>query len=322
MPPPETRPPSASIWPAILQVLAGVVLFSCSDTMSKYLRQHLPAVEIAWLRYVVFVLFGLGFAARRRFTGLRPRRASLQVLRAIMVLGSAVFFIGGLSFMPIADAAAISFVSPALITALSVLFLREQVGVHRWAATLAGLVGVLVVIRPGGGALQWAALYPLASAACWAVGMIATRLIGTQDRSETTLLWSASVGLVLLTLALPVGFVRPSWGEVAIGLVLGGFASTGQFLVILAYRRTTASVLAPFSYIQLLASGALGYAVFGSVPDAMAFWGAGIIVASGLYIVYRERIRSRAVRTGAPAGSAAAGAASSGSSAGPRVPAR
>ncbi len=328
--PPEPRSPTTSVWPAIAQVLAGVILFSCSDTMSKYLRQDLPSVEIAWLRYVVFVVFGLGFAARRRFTGLRPRRVSLQLLRAIMVLGSAVFFIGGLSALPMAEAAAISFVSPAFITALSVVMLGERVGVHRWGATLAGLIGVLVVIRPGGGALQWAALYPLASAGCWAVGMIATRLIGTQDRSETTLLWSASVGLALLSLVLPFGFVWPSLGEVAIGLVLGMAASSGQYLVILAYRRATASVLAPFSYIQLLSSAALGYVVFGSVPDGVAFLGAAIIVGSGMYIVYRERVRSRAdraraaraARTDGSAGSGPGGGASSGSSDDPRVPAR
>lgn len=284
---------NAGALPAILQVLVGVTLFSCSDTMSKYLRQTLPAVEIAWLRYVVFVLFGVALAGRRRFVGLKPKRPWLQLLRAVMVLGSAVLFITGLSYLPMAEAAAISFVSPAFITALSVPFLREQVGLHRWLATIVGLLGVIVVIRPGSDALQWAAIWPLGSAACWAVGMIATRLIGTHDRSETTLLWSAGIGLVLLTVLLPIGFMRPSLAEVGLGLFLGLTASTGQYLVILAYRRATASVLAPFSYLQLIASGLLGWLVFASVPDVLAFVGAAIIVASGLYVVYRERIRSR-----------------------------
>lgn len=310
LPPPPSSSPTPSVWPAILQVIVGTMLFSCSDAMSKYLRHNLPAVEIAWLRYVVFVLFGLYFARRRRFVGLRPKNPSLQVLRGVTLLGSAVLFIAGLSYLPMADASALSFVSPAFITAASVLFLREQVGVQRWAATLVGLLGVLIVVRPGTGALQVAALYPLASAACWAVAMIATRLIGAQDRSETTLLWSAAVGLVLLTLGLPFGFVPPSWGEVALGLCLGVTASTGQYLLILAYRRATASVLAPFSYIQLLFSGALGYVVFGSVPDSWAFLGAAVIIASGLYIVHRERIRARdALRTAERAARAARAAA-------------
>jgi drug/metabolite transporter (DMT)-like permease len=305
--PSAPRPAANSVWTAILQVIAGVLLFSCSDAMSKYLRHHLPAVEIAWLRYVVFVLLALAVARRRRFVGLRPKSRPLQVLRGMTLLASAVLFIAGLSYLPMADASALSFVSPAFITAASVLFLREQVGVHRWAATLVGLVGVLIVIRPGTGALQFAALYPIGSAACWAVAMIATRMIGGQDRSETTLLWSAAVGLLLLTIGLPFAFVPPSWGEIGLGLCLGLAASTGQYLLILAYRRATASVLAPFSYIQLLFSGTLGYLVFGSVPDATAFLGAAVIIGSGLYIVHRERVRAREeVRTAAPAAPAAA----------------
>lgn len=291
--PPTTRTEPTTVWSAILQVVLGVILFSMSDTMAKYLREaDLPAVEIAWLRYVIFVLMGIVIAGRRQFAGLWPRRPWMQVWRGLTLLGSSVLFIGGLGALPLAEAAAISFVSPAFITALSVVILREKVGLHRWAATLVGLAGVLVVIRPTSDALQWAALYPLSSAACWAVAMIATRLIGS-DRSETTVLWSATVGLIVLTVLLPFGFRTPTLGEFGLGVGIGVFASTGQYLLILAYRRATASVLAPFSYLQLLTSAAMGYVVFGAVPDAIAFGGAGIIIASGLYIVHRERVRAR-----------------------------
>lgn len=295
--PPTPRAESPSVWPAIVQVVCGVVLFSLSDTISKYLREAaLPAVEIAWVRYIVFALFGVVIAGRRRFAGLRPRRASLQVLRALTLLGSSVFFISGLSYLPLAEAAALSFVSPAFITALSVLLLREPVGVHRWVATLVGLCGVLIVIRPGSSALQWAALYPLSSAACWAAAMIVTRVIGANDRSETTLLWSSTVGLLVLTAMLPFDWREPTTTEIGLSVLLGTFASSGQYLLILAYRRATASVLAPFSYIQLIASGTLGYLVFGNLPDGAALVGAAVIIASGLYIVYRERVRARQAR--------------------------
>jgi drug/metabolite transporter (DMT)-like permease len=123
--------------------------------------------------------------------------------------------------------------------------------------------------------------------------MIATRMIGASDRSETTLVWSAGVGLIVLTVLLPFGFRTPTLGELGIGICIGICASTGQYLLILAYRRATASVLAPFSYIQLLSSALMGYLVFGAVPDALAFVGGGVIIASGLYIVHRERVRAR-----------------------------
>lgn len=311
MMPPLPRDPVAPVWPAIAQVIAGVILFSLSDAMAKYLRETLPSVEIAWLRYVVFVLFGVGLAGRRRFAGAWSRRPALQILRGVTLLSSAVLFIAGLSHLQMAEASAISFVSPAFITALSVFFLGEQVGVRRWAATLVGLLGVLIVVRPGGEALQIAALFPLSSAACWAVAMIATRKLGAQDRGETTLLWSASVGLVLLTIVLPFDFVVPTMADVGLGVCLGITASSGQYLLILAYRRATASVLAPFSYIQLPSSAGLGFLVFGSVPDATAFLGAAVIIASGLYIVHRERVRAREMlRTAALEKSAASVAGS------------
>lgn len=285
---------AAPVLPSIIQAISAVLLFSMSDVLAKQLRVSLPAVEVAWLRYVTFVGFAVVLAARNGFAALWPKRPRLQVLRGVMLLGSAVFFVTGLSRLQIAEASAISFVSPAFITALSIPFLGEVVGMRRWAAVLAGLAGVLIVIRPGSGTLQSAAIYPVLSAMCWAVTIIVTRRMGTLDRTETTLFWSALVGLLLLTVLLPFDFVPLTLGQVGMGALIGLAASTGQYLLILAYRRTAASLLAPFSYAQLLSSTLLGYVVFGAVPDGMTFLGAGIIVASGLYTVHRERIRARA----------------------------
>ena len=285
--------PAAFPWAPILQAVGAVVLFSVSDAMAKVLRVSLPAAEVAWLRYMTFAAFAAVLAARNGLPALRSRRPGLQVLRGVTLVGSAAFFIAGLGRLPLAEAAAISFISPAFITALSIPFLGEVVGIRRWAAVLAGLLGVLIVIRPGGGALQAAALFPLASAACWAVTIIVTRRMGTLDRSETTLLWSAWTGLLLLTALVPFGFIVPSAGQVALGVGIGLAASTGQYVLILAYRRAAASLLAPFSYVQLLSSTLLGALVFGAVPDGMTLLGAAVIIASGLYTVHRERVRAR-----------------------------
>src|SRR4051794_6279025 len=213
LPPPEPAP--SSPWTAIVQAVVAVLLFSISDTFAKYLREaSVPAVEIAWLRYLIFVLFGLVLSGRRHVMTLWPKRPGLQALRGVTLLGSAVLFIAGLSYLQMAEASAISFVAPAFITALSVPLLGERVGIRRWSATLVGLLGVLIIIRPGGSAFQWAAIYPLGSAAFWAVTIVVTRQMGTQDRSETTLLWSAATGLVLLSAMLPFVFVAPTLGEV------------------------------------------------------------------------------------------------------------
>lgn len=285
----------APVLPAILLVLASVALFSMSDTMAKVLRaEGMPSLEIAWIRYVLFTLFGATLIGRRRFADIPARRPGWQVLRAMAIVGSAVLFIMGLGSLPIADATAISFVSPLLITALSIPMLRESVGPRRWAAVLVGLVGVLIVIRPGfGGAFQPAALLPVGSAFCWAVAMVTTRRIGLDDRAETTLFWTAAGGLILLSALVPFVFVMPSLHAFGIALALGACASSGQFLIVLAYRRAPASVLAPFSYGQLLTSTILGVFVFGAIPDGLTLLGAGIIIGSGIYTAHRERVRAR-----------------------------
>ena len=288
--------------PGILLILCAVVLFSLSDVLAKLLSQSLPASEVVWMRYVVFAAFAAVLAARNRFAGLRPRRPGLQALRGFTLLSSAVFFTTGLSHLPVAEATAIFFVAPAFITALSIPFLGEVVGVRRWAAVLVGLLGVLIVIRPGAGAVQIGAVFPLCSALCWAATVVITRRMGATDRAETTLFWSALTGFLVLTATAPFGFVPPTAGQVGIALVLGVCASVGQYLVILAYRRVSASVLAPFSYAQLLSSTALGFLAFGAVPDRMTFLGAAIVVLSGLYTVHRERIRARERTAAAPDG--------------------
>jgi drug/metabolite transporter (DMT)-like permease len=270
-----------------------VALFSVGDVLAKLLRQSLPAAEIAWLRYVAFAGLALVLAGRGRSAGLRPRRPGLQLLRGLTLLGSATFFITGLAHLPVAEATAIVFVSPTFITALSVVFLGEVVRVRRWAAVLAGFLGVLIVMRPGAGSIQAAALYPLASALCWAATIVITRKMGTAERAETTLLWSACTGLLVLTAVVPFDFVPPTLGQVGIGLALGLCSSIGQYLVILAYRRAAASVLAPFSYAQLLSSTLLGYLAFSAVPDRATLLGAAVIILSGLYTAHRERVRAR-----------------------------
>ena len=285
--------PAQPVLPAVLLVLCAVALFSLSDTLAKVLRQALPAAEVAWLRYIVFAGFAVLLTARRRFAGLRSRRPVLQVLRGLGLVGSAVLFITGLGRLPVAEATAISFISPAFITALSIPFLGEKVGLRRWLAVAAGLAGVLVVIRPDPAALDSGAAFPLLSALCWAATIVITRRMGTADRAETTLFWSALTGLAVLTLLVPAGFVLPGPGQLGLALALGTCASAGQFLVILAYRKVAASVLAPFSYVQILTSTAMGAAVFGAVPDGTTLAGAAIVIASGLYTAHRERVRAR-----------------------------
>jgi drug/metabolite transporter (DMT)-like permease len=277
----------------ILLMLLSITFFSCSDATAKYLAGQLPGFEVVWLRYIVFVLMLLPSALRRRGAILRSSRPGLQLLRGLSMLASSMLFITCLPLLPLADATAIGFVSPLFITALSIPFLGEQVGPRRWAAIAVGLIGVLLVVRPGTGAFQPAAILPILSALAWAVAIILTRKISGADGTNTTLIYTAVSALFVISLIVPFYWVTPSLRQIGLGLVYGAFASGGQWLVVLAYHRAGASVLAPLTYSQLVWATALGFLIFNTVPDAWTLAGAAIIVASGLYTAHRERVRAR-----------------------------
>ncbi|PWC32711.1 multidrug DMT transporter permease [Azospirillum sp. TSO35-2] len=285
---------------AILLVIAAVACLSCSDATAKYLGQSLPPIEIAWLRYVVFTALVMPLALRGGSTRvLRTVRPGLQVLRGLGMLGSALFFIMAMRHLPLAEAAAISFVSPVFVTALSILLLGETVGIRRWAALLVGLAGVLIVIRPGGASFHPTSLLPVLTAASWAFGLVVTRMMTAQENPLTTLVWSALTGFIALTALLPLEFQMPTAWQMLLGVFIGLIYTLSQWLLILAYRQGEASVLAPFTYVQLIWSTALGFLVFGAVPDHWTFVGTGVIIASGLYTAHRERLRARERRLAA-----------------------
>jgi drug/metabolite transporter (DMT)-like permease len=302
--PPRDTPPQGRDEPmrGIPLLLSAIVLFSISDAMAKHLGQSLPAVEVAWLRYLAF--FGLALLPLARRGGARfvaSRAPRMQVLRGLGVVGSAILFIMALQHLPMAEATAINFVSPVFVTILSVFFLAERVGWRRWSAIAVGMVGMLIIVRPGSEVFSLAALLPVLSSAAWACAIVVTRRMGSLDPPETTLLWTAGVGFALLSLLLPAtillrgqGLPMPDAGQVGLGLLIGLVSSVAQWLVVLAFRAAPATVLAPFSYTQLLTSGLLGLVVFGNAPDGWTLLGAAVIAASGLYTAHRERVRSRA----------------------------
>ena len=274
-------------------LLAATLFFSISDVLAKLLGERVPVIEIGWIRYVTFLVILLGVGAREGRVRFRVNHPWAQAIRGVMMVVSALFFIFSLRFLPIADAAAVGFVSPLLITALSVPMLGEVVGLRRWSAIGVGFIGVLIVIRPGTGTFQPAAFLVLGSSLAWAVATILTRKIAGREDASATMLWAGMVGLVVLSLAVPFVFVVPSAMDVLLYVALGGMATVGQYWMILAYRNASASVLAPFNYIQLIWSAGSGYLVFGALPDGMTLLGASVIAASGLYTIHRERVRAR-----------------------------
>ncbi len=273
-------------------VLLAVGLFSVMDALSKLLAARLDPVEVVWGRYLAILLMLAPLVLRRPLL-LATARPGLQLQRGVAVLGAALLFIAGLQRLALADATAIGFASPLLVTALSIPLLREHVGIRRWTAVAVGFTGVLVVVRPGSGAIGAAALLPLASAACWAFGIVVTRRMGGADRPLTTLVWSTAIGFALSSAALPFVWREASPADWAIMAAMGVLSAGGQYLFIAGLAHGAASLLAPFSYSQMIWSTLMGYLVFAAVPSAWTWGGAVLVVGSGVYIAHRERVRAR-----------------------------
>ncbi|HEY0330756.1 MAG TPA: DMT family transporter [Rhodopseudomonas sp.] len=275
----------------IVLIIAATVFLACSDALGKYLMLTLPAIEVAWLRFLVFVLIMVPVATASASSPLKSVRPGLQVLRGLALVFSSVLFISSLRYLPIAQASATSFVAPLLVTALSVVVLGETVGPRRWVATLVGLIGVLIVVRPGTAAFNPAAILTLISALAWAATLIMTRMISGADRVVTTMAFAAIVGFAVLCVLVPFVWVTPSWRDIGLGIGVGVASTAGQWIVVLAFRHAAASLLAPFSYSQLVWVAIIGFVVFGEVPGVWTFVGAAIIIGSGVYTAHRERRR-------------------------------
>ncbi|HXZ00248.1 MAG TPA: DMT family transporter [Stellaceae bacterium] len=277
---------------AIGMVLLAVALFSVMDALSKLMAVRIDPIELVWGRYLT-ILALLAPLLLRQPRLLATARPGLQLLRGVCVLGAALLFIAGLARLALADATAIGFASPLLVTALSIPLLHEQIGVRRWSAVAVGFLGVLVVIRPGSGAVGPAAALPLLSAACWALSIVATRRVGHADPAATTLFYSTLVGFVLSGLALPIVWRPLSAVDWVMMTAMGVLSATGQYLLIAALARGAASLLAAFSYSQMIWSMLVGFLVFGTAPAPWTWLGVALIIASGLYIAHRERMRVR-----------------------------
>lgn len=278
----------------IVLMLCGTALFGCGESVVKLLTRHYDTVQIVWGRYVFHAIVFLAIFARSGIAAqMRTARPWLQFSRsAILLLGTLLFF-GALRYLALADAVAINFFAPLLVTAFSIPILGEQVGIRRWIAILVGFAGVMVIIRPGLGMMHWAALLPLGTAVCYALYQVLTRIAGRTDHARTSLFWSAAVGTVVMSLIVPFSWTAPDalgWVMMAATGCVFGF---GHYLLIKGLERAPASVLAPFIYSQLIWAVTLGFLVFGDFPDGFSILGALIVTGSGLYVWHRETRRTR-----------------------------
>lgn len=279
----------------IALMCGAVACFAMLDTTAKYLSLYMSTLQVVWARYTG--AFVLPFIVSNPWTrpGLtRTTRPVLQLVRSVLLLASTLGNFAALRYLQLDEAIALVFSTPFFVAALSGPMLGEWVRWRRWTAIAVGFVGVLVVVRPGQGTFQPAALFSLSAALCYALYSIITRILARTDPNDTTLFYSNIVGAVALLPVVPFVWMTPTDPLViALMVASGAMGSCGHYLLIAAHRLAPATVLSPFIYTEIVLVTVSGFLVFGDVPNRWTLTGAGIVVASGLYLLYRERLRRK-----------------------------
>lgn len=278
----------------IAAMCAALLCLSCLDATAKYLVGHMDTLQVSWARFTSSYLFVLFIANPITRPGLiSTKRPALQLFRSALMLLATLLNFAAFRSLQLDETLAILFSTPFLVAVLAGPMLGEWVGWRRWIAILVGFSGVLVVTQPGTDGMQFAALFAFGAAICFAFFSIVTRMLAHSDSNETTLFYSGIVGTVVMSAIVPFVWTTPSsLFIVALMVMTGALGTLGHYLLILAHRHTPASVLSPFMYTQMVWAIALGYLVFRDIPDHTTLIGAGIVIASGLYLVHRERSRS------------------------------
>lgn len=283
---------------AVVAMLLAVLVLCAMDACMKQLAGHYPPMQVAALRGMVGLPLVLAWAAASiGLPALLRVHWPLHLLRGVLGVVFLSCFVAGLRDLPMSSAYAISFVGPLLVTAMAVPLLREHVGPRRWAAIALGIVGVLVVLRPGGeGVMTRAGLLVLVATVCYAASVVTVRMLAQRDSAQALVFW------FLAMVAIGAGLLAwPQWVPLraADGWLLAGvalFGTLGQVALTHAFRLGEASLVAPLEYTALVWVVLLDVVLWQVLPDAMTWLGAAIIVVSGLYMMRRERV----VRAAAP----------------------
>jgi drug/metabolite transporter (DMT)-like permease len=269
----------------VLMCLAGT-FFPVMNGVAKLMSQTYSSEQVVWARtlsHLVFLL--LLFMPRYGVQVVRTRRPGIQVLRSALLIASTYLFFSAIKVVPIAQAAAVSFLSPLLVVLLAAPMLGERITPGRIAAVLAGFAGVLVVTRPGAAVFQPASLLIVGSATCYALYQVYTRRVAGIDSAATSSTYSALVGTVLMSAIVPLSWRTPdAVVDVLLLASLGVFGGLGHYCVARSLSCAPANLVSPFMYWQMVGSVIVGYLLFSEVPDAFTWLGAAMIIGAGLWV--------------------------------------
>ncbi len=270
-------------------MLLTTFLFIALDTLAKYLLQLYPAPQVIWARFFFHLLLAMAMMGPSLLSGIRSARPLLQHARSVLLLFTTTLFMIGLSTVGLATATAIMFLTPLIVTLLSIPMLGEKVGLRRLAGVLVGFAGALIIVRPGFESLSLGMLLLLVASFGNAFYQLVTRQVRHYDGANTTLFYTALAGTVAFSAIAPLDWQTPQGFDWLLFLGLGVIGGLSQLCLIRAFRLAPAAVVSPFSYTGLIWAVLFGFAVFLELPDRWTLLGALLIVGSGLYVFHRER---------------------------------
>jgi drug/metabolite transporter (DMT)-like permease len=275
---------------ALMWRLLAMATIPMADGIAKYLTESYPLTQIAWARFAIHAGCLLPIVVwRYGVKSLWPKRIGMQVMRGGFLFADVMLFLGALAILPLADTLALFFISPLVVTILSIPFLGEHVGVRRLMAAAVGFIGALIIIRPGFAVFDWASLMAIGSGVAYALYMIFTKKLAGAEPSLVTLAHTAIFSAVALTAIMPLFWVAVDWQGAGWMLAMGLLAATSHYFLLLAFERGSASFLASFTYTEMIVAVIIGYIIFQDFPDIWTWVGMVIIAASGIYISWRER---------------------------------
>ncbi|PMY64265.1 MULTISPECIES: DMT family transporter [Pseudomonas] len=276
----------------ILLVVVATFLFASHDALSKYLSGFYPIVMVVWARYLVHTLLMAGiFLPQSGLRVLRTKRPLLQLARALCLLGTSLLFTSALLFIPLAEATAVNFLAPVLVTALSVPLLGERVTKGQWLAVICGFIGVLIIVHPGGDLFTPAVLLPFCSALFFCFYQLLTRKLAEHDSPTTSNFFAGLCNTLVMSALVPLFWQVPSFVHGALMLALGACGMTAHLFLTQAFRHAAPALLAPFGYCQIVFAGLLGWLLFSHTPQPITQLGIAVICLSGLAAAWQQRQR-------------------------------
>jgi drug/metabolite transporter (DMT)-like permease len=300
-PPPPAAARQNQLSRGIFYMIGSTVVFAGVNAAIKWEVARYPLGEVAFYRSLFALLTVAVLILPRRGIGvLRTSRVRAHLQRGLSQFGSMSCMFVAFSLMPLGSAVAVSFAAPLITTLLSIVVLKERVGIHRWSALIVGFVGVLAIAHPGIGTIQPGALFALANAVLISSVAIAIRRMSATESPETMILYQTGIITLCTMCLLPLGFRTIAWLD-ALALALAGLGNgVAQLWWTRSLSLAPPSAVVPFNYLSLVWATILGFAVWGDVPGPELLLGAAVVVGSGLYILWRETLR-RAARHPAPA---------------------